>query len=135
MSKNSRLVTERQLNIDASVIPDKPGLVNRKQWPVGDPRYRGPLSDACEVCPEVIRPATLTREDRGHALDDLCAVKEGGIRKGDIVKASLRIELLQSPGRGVGVRALKAFRAGGSWLSMSVKFISNMSSRKTARTA
>jgi SET domain len=110
--KNSRLVTERQLNIDASVVLDKPVWVNRKQWPVDDPRYRGPLSDACEVCLEVTDHATLTREDCGHTLDNLCAVKEGGIRNGNIAKASSRVELLQYPGRGIGVRALKAFRAG-----------------------
>ena len=39
---NSRLVTERQLNIDSSVILDKPVWVNRKQWSIDDPRYRGP---------------------------------------------------------------------------------------------
>lgn len=69
-------------------------------------------SDACEVCLEVIDPAALTREGRGDTQDNLCAVKEGGIREGNIAKASSRVELLQYLGRGVGVRAVKAFRAG-----------------------
>jgi hypothetical protein len=66
----------------------------------------------CELCPEAIDPTTLTRGGRGHALDNLCTVKEGGIRKGNIVKASPRVEPLQCPRRDVGVRGLKAFRAG-----------------------
>jgi hypothetical protein len=35
----SQLVTERQVNIDSSVILDKPIWVNRNKWPLDDHRY------------------------------------------------------------------------------------------------
>jgi hypothetical protein len=103
--KSPKSVTERQVTIDSSVVLDKPVWVNRSQWPIDDPRYRGPHSDPCELCPEDINDRKLAVEYCNHTLAELCRINHS-----KIAKASSRVELLQYPGKGIGVRALKAFR-------------------------
>lgn len=103
--RNSRLVTERQINIDSSIILDKPVWVNRRHWPIDDPRYRSLASDPCEVCPANINDGKLVLKYCDHTLADLC--RRNGSK---IAKVSSRVELLHYAGKGVGVRALKAFR-------------------------
>ena len=106
--KTSRLVTERQVNIDASIILDDSDQFkwqNRSAWPIDDPRYRGPVSAPCEVCPDDSGKGATAPQRCDHTLAQLCRLHHSKIEK-----SASRVELLQYPGKGVGVRALKAFR-------------------------
>jgi SET domain len=104
-AKSPRLVAERQVNIGCSIIRDRPVWINRKKWPIDDPRYRGPISAPCEVCPNDVNNGRLAGEYCDHTLAELCKSNHS-----KIAKASSRVELLQYPKKGVGVRSLKAFR-------------------------
>jgi hypothetical protein len=102
--KSPKTVTEKQVNIDRSNVLEKLAWVNRR-WPIDDPRYRGPFSAPCEVCQKEVSNETLAVDDCNHAWTQLCKFNHS-----KIAKASSRVELLKYPKKGVGVRALKAFR-------------------------
>ena len=106
--KTCRLVIERQVNIDASIILDDSDQFkwqNRPAWPTDDPRYRGPVSAPCEVCLDDSGKETVAPQRCDHTLAQMCRLHHSKTEK-----SSSRVELLQYPGKGVGVRALKAFR-------------------------
>jgi hypothetical protein len=74
MGKSPRVVTEQQVNVDQSNILEKPTWVNRKKWPINDPRYRGPISAPCEVCQKRISNRTIAVDDCSHTLAHLCKI-------------------------------------------------------------
>ena len=112
--------TVRQVNIESSEVKRGYTWINRNQWPIRDPRYRGFDYIACMACGRQLvrlkKPCNCTFADLSRMwknLDEHRDHEEEPEQDAERFNTTPKLlDLVHYQGRGIGVRALQNFEEG-----------------------